>query len=75
MMVDTDALISTLDAHDDELDIDRLDLILLLAAHIDELGQSRNDFLLGYDICPMHQCDADICADDAVDECAELRAS
>ena len=32
------------------------------------------DLMLAIDFCPMHACDAAICADDDIAECAELRA-
>lgn len=74
-MIDPDALIATLADIDDTLDIDRNDLIILLAAHLDEShdDDTARDFLLSYDICPIHTCDIEICADDDDPECAELR--
>lgn len=29
--------------------------------------------LAAFDLCMMHECDAEICADDDIRECAELR--
>lgn len=82
-LIDIDAFLSTADANDDESNIDRLDLILLLATHLAEIDPDRtpendsplaDDFLLSYDICPTHHCDIDICRDDDAAECRAFRA-
>lgn len=75
-MIDFDAMLATLDAHDDDIDIDRFALIILAAHHLRESlsdADAARDFLLSYDLCPLHECDIEICADDADPECAEYR--
>lgn len=54
-----------------ELHHDLLDEALAAA---DALPLLATDILLALDICPMHRCDAEICADDEVTECLELRS-
>lgn len=73
---DADALLALHLDNDDDLNIDYLDLTILLSRRIAEStdAESARDFLLSRDICPMHECDFEICRDDRDDECAELRA-
>jgi hypothetical protein len=74
IMIDADALLATLIDCDDDLNIDYLDFHLLIARHLTETNRDANEYLLSYDICPMHRCDAEICADDDEPECAALRS-
>lgn len=75
-MIAFDALLATLDSHDDDIDINRNNLIILAAHH---LREDRNDapaaesLLLSYDLCPLHECDIEICADDDDPDCAAFR--
>jgi hypothetical protein len=73
-MIDSDALLATLIDCDDDLNIDYLDFHLLIARHLTETNRDANEYLLSYDICPMHHCDAEICANDDESECAALRS-
>lgn len=78
---DADAMLALFDAHDDELDIaDRFPIILLLALRITESAAPATrtddpaiDFLLSHEICPLHKCDIQICADDDDPDCTEYR--
>lgn len=54
------------------LDLDG-DLLQLMLDAADALPPLANELLLSLDICPMHRCDAAICADDDVIECEALR--
>jgi hypothetical protein len=45
-------------------DTDPFDLILAIA----------DEFMLQFDLCPLHRCDIEICMDDEITECADLRA-
>lgn len=50
------------------------DALLAIADSLDAL--SATDFaalLLDFDFCPAHFCDLEICADDNLPECAEMR--
>lgn len=73
---DADALLALHLDNDDELNIDYIDLTILLSRRIAEStdAESARDFLLSRDICPIHLCDSEICADDDDRECAAARA-
>lgn len=44
-----------------------------LSYHLREpMNAQIHDFLLSYDICPIHRTDIDSCADDELTECAYL---
>lgn len=48
--------------------------ILDFAARFRALNATdRAAFYLDYDACPLHECDLEICADDDIAECAEMR--
>lgn len=59
---------------DFDLDLDPIELYDLIASHSD-LSQPLKDLILSMGgICPLHRCDEEICADDEITECADLRA-
>jgi len=75
-MIDADKLIATLLEHDDDLDIDMLDLHRLIGMHLAETinDDARIAHLISYDICPIHECDIEICADDDDTECRQYQS-
>lgn len=56
----------------DDDNIDALDALDALRPLLDT--HHFNALCAMLDICPMHICDIDICADDDIDECAHFRA-
>jgi hypothetical protein len=56
-----------------ELDLDPIEIFDCIASAADLPQPMRDCILLSADICPMHRCDAAICADDEIMECRELR--
>lgn len=76
LMIDFDMMLACLDAHDDDIDIDRMNLIILAAHHLREDrndADAATDLLLSYSLCPLHECDYAICFDDDDPECASIR--
>ena len=69
-------------AHDDAFLDEFLDAILTSSDNpaIDDIyailcadSAIRDEILLSLEICPIHECDIEICADDDETECAHLR--
>ena len=55
----------------DDDTIDMLDALHALRALLDDHHFTM--LALACDICPMHICDIDICADDDIDDCRHFR--
>jgi hypothetical protein len=49
MLIDPDALLSTFDANEDRLEIERDDLVRLLALHLDEVMEGKGKEFLDAD--------------------------
>jgi hypothetical protein len=52
--------------------VDLLDLVLMVGSCYS--GEAREHILASWEICPVHECDEQICADDQVTECARYRS-
>jgi len=65
-----DAIYSADDFNESNDDFERMtDLLDILPLHSPE----RIQLALRYEICPIHLCDAQICADDDIADCADER--
>lgn len=69
-------LLSCLTDADSDHTLDRIDAACMLAEHLISSDRDADAFaiLASFDICPIHHCDLEICADDDETICRRYRA-